>query len=168
VAVSRFARTLLGRPNLLWFLLKRWHCFPRTPTLSVGCLLPASFSGGYDSRHRFSLPLLPNSSSPFPLFHPLVPISFLFINLIIFLDLYSTYMVISCLIVRRQPVCNALHPPSHALPAPTFVSPFHLFLSPIVSTTSALFHFPYPATPLFATLTKTAGCVPTIPKKELT
>jgi hypothetical protein len=31
------------------------------------------------------------------------------------------------------------------------------------SSTSALFHFPYRATPLFVTLTKTAGCTPTIP-----
>src|SRR5258708_1375789 len=31
----------------------------------------------------------------------------------------------------------------------------------------ALFHFPYPVSSLFATLTKTAGCVPTIPILEL-
>src|SRR5216683_4080510 len=31
----------------------------------------------------------------------------------------------------------------------------------------ALFHFPYPVSPVFATLTKTAGCVPTIPILEL-
>src|SRR5229473_562112 len=31
------------------------------------------------------------------------------------------------------------------------------FSCPFFSCTSALFHFPYPATPLFATLTKTAG-----------
>ena len=31
------------------------------------------------------------------------------------------------------------------------------FSRPFFSSTSALFHFPYPATPLFATLTKTAG-----------
>src|SRR5258708_7430994 len=35
------------------------------------------------------------------------------------------------------------------------------------SSTSALFHFPYPATLLFATLTKTAGCIPTIPILKL-
>src|SRR6267142_7226240 len=33
--------------------------------------------------------------------------------------------------------------------------------------TCALFHFPYPVTPVFATHTKTAGCVPTIPILEL-
>jgi hypothetical protein len=37
---------------------------------------------------------------------------------------------------------------------------------PLFSIASALFHFPYPVTLLFATLTKTAGCVPTIPKME--
>src|SRR2546425_654775 len=31
----------------------------------------------------------------------------------------------------------------------------------------ALFHFPYPLSPLLATLTKIAGCVPTIPNLEL-
>src|SRR5712692_9695122 len=31
------------------------------------------------------------------------------------------------------------------------------FSRPLFSSTSALFHFPYPVTPLFATLTKTAG-----------
>jgi hypothetical protein len=37
---------------------------------------------------------------------------------------------------------------------------------PFLSYTSALFHFPYPVTPLFATLTKTAGRTPTIPVLE--
>jgi hypothetical protein len=37
-------------------------------------------------------------------------------------------------------------------------------VSPFPAILSALFHFPYPVTPLLATLTKTAGCVPTIPK----
>src|SRR5260370_4551831 len=32
----------------------------------------------------------------------------------------------------------------------------------------ALFHFPYPVSPVFATLAKTAGCVPTIPALVLT
>src|SRR5712692_3103858 len=41
-------------------------------------------------------------------------------------------------------------------------------LSPLFSISSALFQVPYPASPLFATLTKTAGCVPTIPNSELT
>src|SRR5882724_907503 len=36
-----------------------------------------------------------------------------------------------------------------------------------LSDSSALFHFPYPVSPVFATLTKTAGCVPTIPNLEL-
>src|SRR5260370_18637577 len=32
----------------------------------------------------------------------------------------------------------------------------------------ALFHFPYPVSPVFATLAKTGGCVPTIPVFVLT
>ena len=40
------------------------------------------------------------------------------------------------------------------------------FSRPLFSSTSALFHFPYPVTPSFATLTKTAGCTPTIPILE--
>src|SRR3989441_11014296 len=35
------------------------------------------------------------------------------------------------------------------------------------SIACALFHFRYPVRPVFATLTKTAGCVPTIPNLEL-
>src|SRR6266849_5732569 len=38
---------------------------------------------------------------------------------------------------------------------------------PFFSYLCAFFHFPYLATPLFATLTKTAGCMPTIPSLEL-
>src|SRR5712692_1713863 len=41
------------------------------------------------------------------------------------------------------------------------------FSRPLFSSTSALFHFPYPVTHLFVTLTKTAGCIPTIPNLEL-
>src|SRR5713101_6865329 len=41
------------------------------------------------------------------------------------------------------------------------------FSRPLFSSTSALFHFPYLATLLFATLTKTAGCIPTIPILKL-
>src|SRR2546426_12800785 len=37
----------------------------------------------------------------------------------------------------------------------------------LFSSGCALFHFPYPLSPLLATLTKTAGCVPTIPRLEL-
>src|SRR5713226_7883273 len=37
----------------------------------------------------------------------------------------------------------------------------------LFSRACALFHFPYPVSPVFATLTKTAGCVPTIPILEL-
>src|SRR3989442_16045497 len=37
----------------------------------------------------------------------------------------------------------------------------------LFSRACALFHFPYPISPLLATLTKTAGCVSTIPKLEL-
>src|SRR6266851_6468251 len=41
------------------------------------------------------------------------------------------------------------------------------FSRPFFSSTSALFHFPYLATLLFATLTKTAVCIPTIPILKL-
>src|SRR5712692_8631336 len=41
------------------------------------------------------------------------------------------------------------------------------FLSPFFSTPSALFQVPYPVSPVFATLTKTAGCIPIIPIMEL-
>jgi hypothetical protein len=43
---------------------------------------------------------------------------------------------------------------------PCFFSLLPLPLSPFCSYSSALFHFPYPATPLFATLTKTPGVYP--------
>ena len=36
-----------------------------------------------------------------------------------------------------------------------------------LSDSSALFHFPYSVSPVFATHTKTAGCAPTIPILEL-
>src|SRR5713101_497141 len=39
--------------------------------------------------------------------------------------------------------------------------------TPFLSGSSALFHFPYSVSPVFATHTKTAGCVPTIPILEL-
>src|SRR5882672_1147176 len=39
--------------------------------------------------------------------------------------------------------------------------------TPFLCRTCALFHFPYPVTPVFATHTKTAGCVPTIPILKL-
>src|SRR6267143_5914728 len=39
--------------------------------------------------------------------------------------------------------------------------------SPFVCPPYALFHFPYPVSPVFATLTKTAGCVPTLPILKL-
>src|SRR6266850_6272212 len=48
---------------------------------------------------------------------------------------------------------------AHHLPIATFFA-----LS--FSCACALFHFPYPVSPLLATLTKTAGCVPTIPTLE--
>jgi len=38
---------------------------------------------------------------------------------------------------------------------------------PLFSKASTLFHFPYPVSPVFATLTKTAGCIPTLPILEL-
>src|SRR3989442_5104756 len=37
----------------------------------------------------------------------------------------------------------------------------------LFSSGYALFHFPYPLSPLLANLTKTAGCIPTIPNLEL-
>src|SRR6266699_7287690 len=42
-----------------------------------------------------------------------------------------------------------------------------LKFSSLFSSGYALFHFPYPLSPLLATLTKTAECVPTIPRLEL-
>src|SRR6266850_6500360 len=47
---------------------------------------------------------------------------------------------------------------------PTFQPAYNC---PLLSIAFTLFHFPNPATPVFATLTKTAGCVPTIPILEL-
>jgi len=44
------------------------------------------------------------------------------------------------------------------------LAPVRLSLPPVFRT---LFQVPYPATSLFATLAKTAGCVPTIPILEL-
>src|SRR5712664_1833504 len=41
------------------------------------------------------------------------------------------------------------------------------FANPLFSARYALFQVPYPVSPVFATLTKTAGCVPTIPILEL-
>src|SRR6266850_679210 len=40
------------------------------------------------------------------------------------------------------------------------------FFRLLLSTTYTLFQVPYPVTPFLATLTKTAGCVPTLPKME--
>src|SRR5713101_9903099 len=40
-------------------------------------------------------------------------------------------------------------------------------IDPFKSVPCALFHFPYPASPVFAILTQTAGCIPTIPTLEL-
>src|ERR1700675_4720715 len=40
------------------------------------------------------------------------------------------------------------------------------FANPLFSTRCALFQVPYPVSPLFASLTKTAGCIPTIPISE--
>ena len=48
------------------------------------------------------------------------------------------------------------HRESKDLSLPALPPVFHIF-----------FRLPYPATPVFATLTKTAGCVPTIPKLKL-
>jgi hypothetical protein len=41
-----------------------------------------------------------------------------------------------------------------------------LKLTSLKSASSTLFHFPYAASPFLATLTKTAGCTPTIPNSE--
>src|SRR6266849_7612080 len=41
------------------------------------------------------------------------------------------------------------------------------FFRPLLSTAYTLFQVPYPISPLRATLTKTAGCIPTIPILEL-
>src|SRR6266478_3120559 len=41
------------------------------------------------------------------------------------------------------------------------------FFRPLFSTAYTLFQVPYPVSPLRATLTKTAGCIPTIPILEL-
>ena len=38
---------------------------------------------------------------------------------------------------------------------------------PLLPIASTLFHFPYPISPFLATLTKTAGCVPTLPILKL-
>jgi len=45
---------------------------------------------------------------------------------------------------------------------PRFAQKSQRFL-PFVFKAYALFHFPYPVSLVFATLTKTAGCIPTIP-----
>src|SRR6266481_7459997 len=42
------------------------------------------------------------------------------------------------------------------------------FANPLFSIRCALFQVPYPVSPLLATHTKTAGCIPTIPIPELT
>src|SRR6267142_3879371 len=42
----------------------------------------------------------------------------------------------------------------------------HHFSGPFFSCTSALFHFPYPVSPVFVTLTKKPGCIPKIPILE--
>ena len=47
---------------------------------------------------------------------------------------------------------------------PTFQRAYN---RPLFSIASTLFQVPYPVTPLLATLTKTTGCVPTIPILEL-
>src|SRR5712664_167893 len=60
---------------------------------------------------------------------------------------------------------NSLPQPQVSLPSLLFFQPSPDF-RPLFSIAYALFHFPYPVTPLFAALTKTAGCVPTIPKME--
>jgi hypothetical protein len=65
--------------------------------------------------------------------------------------------IVTSLLHHRWPVRHSRQQCAPACPEVRRVSPFPTILS-------ALFHFPYPVTPLLATLTKTAGCVPTIPK----
>jgi hypothetical protein len=48
----------------------------------------------------------------------------------------------------------------------SFITCHRRFLRPFLSCACALFHFPYPVSPVFATLTKTAGCITTIPILE--
>ena len=85
-------------------------------------------------------------------------ISFPLIHLIIYLDPYGTDVVTFSLTVALQPVRSALHPhfsPSTLLAAHS--PQFSPSISPLFSGSSALFHFPYPVSPVFATLTKTTG-----------
>ena len=76
------------------------------------------------------------------------------------------------------PLCFDIHPcnggygPPHTLRSLRSVTAHSsaqkaAFANPLFSMCCALFHFPYPVSPVFATLTKTAGCVPTIPRMEL-
>jgi len=84
-------------------------------------------------------------------------------------ELFLDKVNFSC--YHSERISNAT-PASSLSPAPSVFSapppllrlPPLLPLSPVFRT---LFQVPYPATPLFATLTRTAGCVPKIPILEL-
>src|SRR6266850_2523569 len=54
----------------------------------------------------------------------------------------------------------------HSGNCPQDTAPKGHFFRPLFSKAYTLFQVPYPITPLRATLTKTAGCVPTLPKME--
>src|SRR5713226_602187 len=67
---------------------------------------------------------------------------------------------------RSTPLAHALDPLLHFSGRDENLVTETPFSRPLFSSTSALFHFPYPVSPAFATLTKTAGCIPTIPTLE--
>jgi hypothetical protein len=151
MADPRSTRTPLGGAFFLRTLQKGW-----------GCLLLASD------------PCLSDPGIPL---QPPCPISFLLIHLIIYLDLDGTDVVTFFLIVTFQPVRPL--PSSHSSAprirqgmrvlsesavaeeskdsSPLLIPLLPLPLSPFLSYTSALFHFPYPVSPVFAALTKTTG-----------
>ena len=62
--------------------------------------------------------------------------------------------------------CRTPHPPF--LPLYLLFRAKSAFANPLFSMRCALFQVPYPVSPLLATLTKTAGCIPTIPILKLT
>ncbi len=63
--------------------------------------------------------------------------------------------------------CRVAYPSASILASPLTLPRKKPFANPLFSLRYALFQVPYPVTPLFATLTKTAGCIPTIPILEL-
>src|SRR6266849_6593555 len=84
-------------------------------------------------------------------------------------DFRPLFSIASALRIRQRMRILSDHRESKdSSPVPPFARSLHKerFRTLLETSASALFHFPYPVTPLFATLTKTAGCVPTIPKME--